>query len=165
MQQAKLNTLEPPQASVQSANCSVSNSPAEEEARVAVDTRLDTSRQHALHHVQGKPFIQQKCGQQIKENYYPPLLSTNETISGLEPPVFGSPHSQRAAGAGGGPATQHFYNFMILSFGQVLTVTGDTALTQSSANKAWTQRRDRGQAPNVEKGEAKKKKKSQRMYH
>lgn len=71
----------------------------------------------------GQTIYSKKCGQHIKENDYPPLLSTGETISGLEPPVLGLPHSQWMTGAGGGPATQHFYNFTICSFGQALTVT------------------------------------------
>lgn len=69
----------------------------------------------------GQTIYSKKRGQQIKENDYPPILSTGETISGLGPPVLGLPYSQWMTGAGGGPATQHFYNFMIRSFGQALS--------------------------------------------
>lgn len=89
-------------------------------------TRLGTSS--STFSSQAGQTIYTKNAWQVKECYYPPLLSTGENIPGLEPPDFGSPHSWLVAGAGG--ATQHFYSFRILSFGH-----GDTAWTQNSARK------------------------------
>lgn len=60
------------------------HSRAEREVRVAGDSGLNTSQHNALSTSDANHLSKKKCGQQIKENHYPPLLGSGGPVSGLE---------------------------------------------------------------------------------
>lgn len=83
-------------------------------------------------------------------DHYPPLLSTGETISGLEVPLFRPSHS----------TLLQFHDPFLWP---KVPITEIQHWHRAQQTEPEAQQRDRGQPPNVEKGEGKKKKKAQEL--
>lgn len=116
----------------------------------AVGTRMELSWQHPLITHKANGLLQKL---QNKEDHCPPLLGTGETISKLEIPLFGSRHSTLP-------------QFLDPFLWPKLPITEIQHWHRAQQTQPGAQQRDWGQAPNVDKGEEKKKaKKSPRMYH